>query len=235
MIDDKKLINCKKEHDIASYLKREVMKEILQNKHFERSLECFSGYGELSQLYAGKSESLICVEQNKKTFVVLSENMKKIKNVLLYNSNNIKILENLSEDFDFIDLDPFGNCYSQLKKISEHHLWNKEKFLCCITTGEVMILNRNLARHSFLNEIYDVEKYIGSNIYTFYIDFFNFINNAFFDNKLQMYYQYTYPTSMRIIADIGHDDIFTLTEKFKNELRKTDAFSDIYKNNIDLF
>ena len=99
--------------------KQLVNKQVLDKIQLSdfRVLEPFAGEGRFTKIILSKKQvtSVVCIEENESTFEKLSNiGDPRCRKIL---GNNIKILKQIEEKFDLIDLDPFSSCHEQIDLI----------------------------------------------------------------------------------------------------------------------
>jgi len=152
----------------SAILKRELQIMIAKNFKFNSILDAYAGIGYSSLIYSECSKNIICIERNKKYYNLLKINTH--NRFTYYNYDNIKVFKYFIQKgvkFDFIDIDPFGNCYKQIKFLDR--LVN-DNFLISITTGEIFTIRRNLTKNTIIESMYpdiDISKYKGLNLIGF--------------------------------------------------------------------
>ena len=156
--------------------KQLVNKEILDQIVFDgfKVLEPFAGEGRFTKIILSRKEieSVICIEENNSSFekLCLIED-DRCKKVL---GNNLIILNEISERFDLVDLDPFSTCHEQLENVWKNL---KENSYLFITFGGEYRRSFITSNRKSMHERYEFQDFESSNS-----DYFEEVPHYFLGN-----------------------------------------------------
>lgn len=220
----------------SAILKRESQIKIAKCIEFNNILDAFAGIGYSSLIYSECSNNIYCIEKNRKYFDLLKVNTEnKFKYFL---GNNLDVFQYFIDNniqFDFIDLDPFGNCYLQMKYLNS--LIVKNKYLIALTAGEIYPIKRNIVhKNSIIQQNYsglDFTKFKGLGIIHFLPFYFEKIKELI-TVPFDIYYYFISQQIIRVFLGKGYDYIKDIFKNFPNNIIEVLNFSqlqDSFNNN----
>jgi hypothetical protein len=188
--------------DVAALEKRKCNRIIAQHCKFDRGLDAFAGVGVSARYWSKCTRELYLVENRKLALELLQKNLPaiarpscRVKIVPTTAQGFIESALRADEQFNLVDLDPFGTCYELLPLIESL----VRSGVVCITSGEIFQVYRGLNRRPGRPP---AEKFRGHRVKDWVVrelipEIVAVCRNA------RLVHFYAYPTSVRIILAIG--------------------------------
>jgi 16S rRNA G966 N2-methylase RsmD len=210
--------------------KQEVNEIVAADHEWDFVLDAFAGYGVSSYIFSKHAKRVLALEEGERTFSILWQNVREIENIAVIRTDNIdylkKALREGMQPPNLIDLDPFGNCRSQLPLALD---WMKNGALL-VTTGEIEGIYRKspFGRKNHA----DIDgQYIGKEAVMW-------AENEFIPNLTRGYnglrpvHFYADPSSIRVVFEVGE---FKFRSETREELDKRPQYIWWFKDYADLF
>jgi hypothetical protein len=194
--------------DIAALEKRTCNQIIAKHCYFWSGIDAFAGVGISSYIWARCNRHLCIVENREDAIALLTSNLKHIRCrscVLQLAATKadtfLRAAAAAGLSYDFVDLDPFGNCFDLLPLVSQL----VPKGVICVTSGEIYQVYRGLNRR---NRRTTPAKYRGRGVRRWLIEeYLPEILNLLPGSELVHFY--AYPTSVRAILRTGRYRIYS--------------------------
>jgi len=208
-------------------IEKRIVNEIIMRQRWHRVFDLYAGFGISSYIFSKNSEKVVALEREPETYLLLTRNLKRIKNVECINDDNVYYLENCIEDRlepnTLIDLDPFGGPEAQFLLTLE--LMKEGAIL--LTNGQIEGVYRNSIG---IRHLYSwIDRYAGHKATRWaeevYIPRLCGLAKER-GRELRLVHYYAHPTSLRFIFELGS---FQFSKKVKDELSKRPHFLDWFQ------